>query len=44
MKWTDGMEHLVDEAVLAVWMSGDVCVNWNEPKVCHAYYYGPAFG
>ena len=20
--------------VLAVWMSGDVCVNWNEPKVC----------
>jgi len=22
--------------VLAVWMSGDVCVNWNEPKACHA--------
>ena len=22
--------------VLAVWMSGDVCVNWNEPKVCRA--------
>jgi len=22
--------------VLVVWMSGDVCVNWNEPKACHA--------
>ena len=22
--------------VLAVWMSGNVCVNWNEPKACHA--------
>ena len=20
--------------VLAVWMSGDVCVNWNKPKAC----------
>jgi len=29
--------------VLAVWMSGDVCVNWNEPKACHPNY-GPAFG
>ena len=22
--------------VLAVWMSGDMRVNWNEPKVCRA--------
>ena len=24
----------VDEAMFLPWMSGDVCVNWNEPKVC----------
>ena len=22
--------------VLAVWMSDDVCVDWNEPKACRA--------
>ena len=22
--------------VLAAWMPGDMCVNWNEPKVCSA--------
>jgi len=21
--------------VLAAWMPGNMCINWNEPKVCH---------
>jgi len=32
--WTRLCLALITSMVLAAWMSGDVCVNWNKPKVC----------